>query len=91
MITTISHITLLEGQYQVSVMPRKRVAQNVLDAVPEPKDHEKVVQMERAVGKHLYEVRFPNGELTLCRMPPKFRNIVYIKRGTWPSCAGIGA
>lgn len=62
-------------------MPRKRVAQQVLSAVPEPKEHEKIVQLERPVGKHLYEVRFANGELGLCRMPPRFRNMVYIKRG----------
>lgn len=63
-------------------MPRKRVGQNVLDAVPELKEHERIVQLEKAVGKHLYEVRFPDGAIGLCRMPPKFRNTVWIRRGT---------
>jgi len=32
-------------------------------------------------GNHLYEVMLPNSEITLCRMPPKFRNLVWVKRG----------
>jgi len=36
----------------------------------------------QAKGNHLYEVTLPDGTSTLCRMPPKFRNLVWIKRGT---------
>ena len=35
----------------------------------------------QAKGNHLYEVTLPDGTSTLCRMPPKFRNLVWIKRG----------
>jgi hypothetical protein len=35
----------------------------------------------QAKGNHLYEVLLPAGTTTLCRMPPRFRNLVWIKRG----------
>ncbi|CAG8529191.1 17578_t:CDS:2 [Funneliformis caledonium] len=32
-------------------------------------------------GKNLFEIQFSDGNTTLCILPPKFRNLIWVKRG----------
>ncbi|CAG8741702.1 11113_t:CDS:2, partial [Acaulospora morrowiae] len=44
---------------------------------------QKIARVLGGRGKNLHEVQLPNGTTTLCSLPPKFRNLVWVKRGSY--------
>jgi probable RNA-binding protein EIF1AD len=60
---------------------RKQVEMDVLDSFPEPGLDEEIVEMVCSRGGNLLEVRTPEGQLELCRLPAKFRKVIWVKRG----------
>ena len=67
-------------------MHRKRVSQLVLDDLPIPTAHQKVAKIleNQGNGLHLVETEF--AVQLLVKMPPKFRNLIFIKRGCDQHC-----
>jgi probable RNA-binding protein EIF1AD len=61
---------------------RKSVESDVLDSFPEPKDSEQVVRVVASRGGNLIEVETPDGARSLCRLPNRYRKVVWVKRGT---------
>ena len=61
---------------------RKAVQSDILDSLPEPKENEEVVRISELRGGNLVEVETMNGSKSLCRLPQRYRNVVFVKRGT---------
>ena len=70
----------------------KRVEQEVLHGLPVPDATQFIVRIEKPLGRSLYSVEKPLGHSTypiekdkvqilVCRLHPKFHQIVYVKRG----------
>ncbi|CAO3621420.1 unnamed protein product [Cunninghamella echinulata] len=63
-------------------MGKKHTAQNLLDIDDfEIKEGQKCARALGPRGNHQHEVEFIDGTKTLVTMPPKFRNLVWVKRG----------
>ena len=62
---------------------RKHVERSVLEDLPEPAAErgEEVVRALGARGGNLVEIETARGEKGLCRLPQKFRKVVWVKRG----------
>jgi len=61
---------------------RKSVENDVLNALPEPKEGEAVVRVVASRGGNLIEVETGDGSRSLCRLPNRYRKVVWVKRGT---------
>ncbi|ORX47845.1 nucleic acid-binding protein [Piromyces finnis] len=64
-------------------MRRKRIANNILNEMPELKESQVIMRSLGPKGKNLHEAELPDGTVTLVTLPPKFRNLVWIKRGNY--------
>lgn len=64
-------------------MRRKRIANNILNEMPELKDNQVIMRSLGPKGKNIHEAELPDGTVTLVTLPPKFRNLVWIKRGLY--------
>ncbi|ORZ22166.1 hypothetical protein BCR42DRAFT_447496 [Absidia repens] len=63
-------------------MGKKHTAQNLLDADDfEIQDHQQYARSLGPRGNHQHEVEFVDGSKKLVTMPPRFRNLVWVKRG----------
>jgi len=60
---------------------RKGVEADVLDSFPEPQEGEQIVRVVTSRGGNLLEVESADGVHALCRLPNRYRKIVWIKRG----------
>ncbi|XP_067119924.1 probable RNA-binding protein EIF1AD [Centruroides vittatus] len=59
----------------------KYVVKEVLDTYVLPEDGDRIVKVTCGRGNNLHEVVTADGEKFLASMPPKFRKIIWIKRG----------
>ena len=57
------------------------------DELPEVLDGQCVVQVTRSHGGNIFEAKTPGGELTLARLPTRFRNLIWVKRGAFLLCS----
>ncbi|CAG8680522.1 10419_t:CDS:2 [Ambispora leptoticha] len=73
-------------------MARKQKTTNkLLTTTPLPTSNQKIARVLSSRGKNLFEVEYvdtanvtiTNKSATLCRLPPKFRNLVWVKRGSF--------
>ncbi|KAI8330880.1 hypothetical protein BC941DRAFT_439828 [Chlamydoabsidia padenii] len=63
-------------------MGKKHTAQNLLDADEfEIQPHQHYARSLGPRGNHQHEVEFIDGTKKLVTMPPRFRNLVWVKRG----------
>jgi hypothetical protein len=62
-------------------MGRKRLTQGLLGACPTPTSAQTIAKVQGPKGQNLHEVCLPNGDLTLCELPTRFRSLVWVKRG----------
>jgi probable RNA-binding protein EIF1AD len=62
---------------------KKHVERWALEALPPLPDQQRyfVVKSHGTQGKNLHQVEFPDGHNGLCILPPRFRNVLWIKRG----------
>lgn len=60
---------------------RKNVETDVLDSLPEPADGEEVVRIVCSRGGNLLEVEAADLSRALCRLPQRYRKVVWVKRG----------
>jgi probable RNA-binding protein EIF1AD len=61
---------------------RKGVEEDVLHSLPEPKEGESIVRVVAPRGGNLVEVEAVDGVKALCRLPNRYRKVVWVKRGT---------
>ncbi|ORX85713.1 nucleic acid-binding protein [Anaeromyces robustus] len=64
-------------------MRRKRITNNILNEMPELKEGQVIMRSLGPKGKNIHEAELPDGTSTLVTLPPKFRNLVWIKRGNY--------
>ncbi|KAI8364641.1 uncharacterized protein BYT42DRAFT_589914 [Radiomyces spectabilis] len=65
-------------------MGKKQTAQTLLEADTfyiEEGSQQQYARVLGPRGNHQHEVQFVNGEQTLVTLPPRFRNLVWVKRG----------
>jgi hypothetical protein len=60
---------------------RKTIANATLYDLPEPKEGEEIVRVIQSHGSNIFEVQPAIGIPALCRLPSKFRKMIWIKRG----------
>lgn len=72
-------------------MPRRKQATtDILTEVPELEEGQRFARVLGSRGKNIHEVQFEDGEDLLVNLPPKFRNLVWVKRGTPSFCISEG-
>ncbi|KAF9108216.1 hypothetical protein BGX27_008426 [Mortierella sp. AM989] len=62
---------------------RKQVPTDILTDIPELEDDQQFARVLGTRGKNIHEVQFKNGEELLVNLPPKFRSLVWVKRGSY--------
>ncbi|KAI7878848.1 nucleic acid-binding protein [Lichtheimia hyalospora FSU 10163] len=65
-------------------MGRKQLEADILDAAPptiEPGSKQRYARVLGPRGNHQHEVEFTDGHRTLVTLQPRFRHIVWVKRG----------
>ncbi|KAI9597149.1 hypothetical protein BDF19DRAFT_436003 [Syncephalis fuscata] len=62
-------------------MGRKHTQREALEALPLPSEHLCVARACGSRGQNLHDVTFANGQTGLCTLPPRFRNVIWVKRG----------
>lgn len=60
---------------------RKSVESDVLDSLPDVKEDEAIVRVVTSRGGNLVEVETATGLHALCRLPNRYRKVVWVKRG----------
>ncbi|RUP52465.1 hypothetical protein BC936DRAFT_145222 [Jimgerdemannia flammicorona] len=64
-------------------MGRKQTAKQAIDTVPVPIPPQEIARVVGPRGKNLHEIGFADGRTTLVTLPPKFRNLIWVKRGNY--------
>ncbi|CAG8518737.1 5562_t:CDS:2 [Dentiscutata heterogama] len=65
-------------------MGRKQKTTNqILTSNLIPTETQKIARVLGSRGKNLHEVQYYDGTVTLCILPPKFRSLVWVKRGSY--------
>ncbi|CAG8663886.1 27502_t:CDS:2 [Racocetra persica] len=65
-------------------MGRKQKTTNqILTSNLIPTKTQKIARVLGGRGKNLHEVQYCDGTITLCILPPKFRSLVWVKRGSY--------
>ena len=69
---------------------RKNVTSEYLNELPLPDGEkgEEVVVMVRSHGSNILEIRTASGEISLCRLPTKFRRLIWVKKGDFMIVSG---
>ncbi|KAG0051432.1 putative RNA-binding protein eif1ad [Gryganskiella cystojenkinii] len=62
---------------------RKQVPTDILTDIPELESDQRFARVLGSRGKNIHEVQFPDGEELLVNLPPKFRSLVWVKRGSY--------
>ncbi|KAF9351222.1 putative RNA-binding protein eif1ad [Mortierella sp. AD094] len=62
---------------------RKQVPTDILTEIPELEEDQQFARVLGTRGKNIHEVQFKNGEELLVNLPPKFRSLVWVKRGSY--------
>ncbi|RHZ66996.1 hypothetical protein Glove_303g83 [Diversispora epigaea] len=62
---------------------KQKTANQILITNPIPTDSQRIARVLGGRGKNLHEVQLPEGNTSLCTLPPKFRNLVWVKRGSY--------
>ncbi|KAF0338878.1 nucleic acid-binding protein [Gigaspora margarita] len=65
-------------------MGRKQKTTNqILTSNIIPTETQKIARVLGSRGKNLHEVQYYEGTVTLCSLPPKFRSLIWVKRGSY--------
>ena len=72
---------------------RKNVEKEVLEALPEPEEGQHIVQVVQSHGSNIFLVAMQDDARTqtLARLPTRFRNLIWVKRGTFLLCSSSEA
>ena len=70
-------------------MGRGKKVESVLSELPEPTESQVVVCVKGIPGGNVVQVQDAKGNEYLCRLPAKFRNVMWIKKGGHPARSRI--
>ncbi|KAG0303636.1 putative RNA-binding protein eif1ad [Dissophora globulifera] len=62
---------------------RKQVPTDILTEVPELEEGQRFARVLGTRGKNVHDVQFSDGDELLVNLPPKFRSLVWVKRGSY--------
>ncbi|KAI1311287.1 putative RNA-binding protein eif1ad [Mortierella claussenii] len=62
---------------------RKQVPTDILTELPELEEGQRFARVLGTRGKNVHEVQYDSGEELLVNLPPKFRSLVWVKRGSY--------
>ncbi|KAG0367885.1 hypothetical protein BC939DRAFT_439387 [Gamsiella multidivaricata] len=62
---------------------RKQAPSDILTEVPELEEGQRFARVLGSRGKNVHEVQFLEGQELLVNLPPKFRSLVWVKRGSY--------
>ncbi|KAF9150530.1 putative RNA-binding protein eif1ad [Mortierella sp. AD011] len=62
---------------------RRQVPTDILADIPELEEDQQFARVVGTRGKNIHEVQFKNGEEILVNLPPRFRSLVWVKRGSY--------
>ncbi|KAI8351327.1 hypothetical protein B0O80DRAFT_456275 [Mortierella sp. GBAus27b] len=60
---------------------RKQAPADILTDLPEIEEGQQFARVIATRGNNVHEVQFPDGREILANLPPKFRSLVWVKRG----------
>lgn len=66
-------------------MGRGKLVNDMLEELPTPSASQTIVVVTALLGGNLLRVQDAEGHEFVCRVPAKFRNVVWIKKGA-PHC-----
>lgn len=61
---------------------RKQATTDIITDIPELEEGQQFARVLGSRGKNIHEVQFHDGAEILVNLPPKFRSLVWVKRGT---------
>ena len=64
---------------------KKHSIQTFLSEDPVPEVGQVIARVIAPRGNNIHEVQLPNGATTLAELPPRYRNVIWVKRGTGAS------
>jgi probable RNA-binding protein EIF1AD len=79
----VSKIFLLDLQFSIIQMGKKQTSRNQLDDHFEVEGSQTYARSLGPRGNHQHEVEFTDGSKKLVTLPPRFRNVVWLKRGSY--------
>ncbi|KAG0280982.1 hypothetical protein BGZ95_007657 [Linnemannia exigua] len=62
---------------------RKAATSDILTDIPELEEGQRFARVLGTRGKNIHEVQFPDNDELLVNLPPKFRSLVWVKRGSY--------
>ncbi|KAF9314533.1 putative RNA-binding protein eif1ad [Podila horticola] len=62
---------------------RKQATTDIITDIPELEEGQQFARVLGSRGKSIHEVQFPDGAEILVNLPPKFRSLVWVKRGSY--------
>ncbi|RIA98976.1 hypothetical protein C1645_731185 [Glomus cerebriforme] len=62
---------------------KQKTTNNLVKSISLPTERQKIAKVLNGRGKNLFEIQFSDGNITLCTLPPKFRNLIWVKRGSY--------
>ncbi|KAF9909174.1 putative RNA-binding protein eif1ad [Lobosporangium transversale] len=62
---------------------RRQVSSDILAELPELEEGQRFARVTNARGNNIHEVQYQDGQGLLVNLPPKFRNLVWVKRGSY--------
>ncbi|KAF8979096.1 hypothetical protein BGZ46_005807 [Entomortierella lignicola] len=62
---------------------RKQVPTDILTDIPEIEEGQQFARVLGTRGKNIHEVQLKDGQELLVNLPPKFRSLVWVKRGSY--------
>ncbi|KAF9430728.1 hypothetical protein BGZ94_004497 [Podila epigama] len=62
---------------------RKQATTDIITDIPELEEGQRFGRVLGSRGKNIHEVQFQDGEEILVTLPPKFRSLVWVKRGSY--------
>jgi len=68
-------------QKKKTMSRRKQATTDIITDIPELEEGQRFARVLGSRGKSIHEVQFSDGEEILVNLPPKFRSLVWVKRG----------
>ncbi|KAG0019890.1 putative RNA-binding protein eif1ad [Podila clonocystis] len=62
---------------------RKQATTDIITDIPELEEGQQFARVLGSRGKSIHEVQLPGGAEILVNLPPKFRSLVWVKRGSY--------
>lgn len=79
--TQLTHSQPTNHRKKKTMSRRKQATTDIITDIPELEEGQRFARVLGSRGKSIHEVQFSDGEEILVNLPPKFRSLVWVKRG----------